>query len=667
MMVLSSHTGNRPHHNIPLSFVLLGVLLVVTTTTTTTTTTSSNFSVVEAFQSTVFPSLPSSSYACHARQYNNNYNYNCNNKCGRIRRKQQQKEQQNLFSLPTRISTTTSNQRSQSQLFALVYGTDGKAVKDENQFGYSKIDDDIGGDDNDDIDIDDHSFLLESLRNYDSNNIFWTKIACAFAPPPHDRLAPGLVKEATLMKVGKSNFDIAVAVPVNGGQQLVQILVTVGFPQAIDIEGMINPEDKLSALIQQVHVLEGHAKDRLASSQKQQQVGFNNEHYYERIVIEKNWLERLQKEPTETETETDNNDDNDDNDGTESKSQSQSQVYPDWWTKIELPKSSLELVDECKSLKSLVNEDEFEDELRALFVQNYNDDDHTIDNILVLRAAVSSIGSSGMYLQARVFIKNENENNNEVILAAAVPFESNTALRKEFHTIDDVREGVLTLVESVAPMPKPALPPLSLSSGSTTIVDSTTADTTSTTETTFTPFNEQVMKSVNTAAAANTTATVKLVEDDDKTDNSTIPIQTSSSDEEDDDERPQGLAAIATDTIAKNITATVATTKAEGDVEEDKEAVTSTTLESADTIAKNITATVATTKAEGDVEEDKEEVTSTTLESSSSASPVNDTDNAQSRQQPKSPEEEAKLAAKYGAIEDLGERAYTILRDLNMV
>ena len=58
---------------------------------------------------------------------------------------------------------------------------------------------------------------------------------------------------------------------------------------------------------------------------------------------------------------------------------------------------------------------------------------------------------------------------------------------------------------------------------------------------------------------------------------------------------------------------------------------------------------------------------------SSSSSSVNDTDtntdtdNALRRQQPKSSEEEAKLAAKYGAIEDLGERAYTILCDLNMV
>ncbi|OEU20264.1 hypothetical protein FRACYDRAFT_236337 [Fragilariopsis cylindrus CCMP1102] len=554
---------------------MLGVVFLMVVTTTTK---SSNLSVVEAFQSTTVSSFrPLAS--CHDRQCN--YNYNYNNKRGRIRRRKH-------------------------QLFALVYGTDGKVVKDENQFGYNKI---SGGD------IDEHSFLLESLRNYDSNNLFWTKIACAFAPPPHNRLTSDLVKEATLMKVGNTNFDIAIAVPTNnnngsgGGDQLVQILVTVGFPQAIDLENIINPQDKLSALIQQVHVLDGHATDRLASIQKQQQVGFNDEYYYERIVIEKNWLERLQKEPTIPDKST----------------ESQSQVYyPDWWTTIELPESSLELVNECKSLKSLINEDEFEDELRALFVQNYdhvhNDDDNSssIKNMLVLRAAVSSIGSSGMYLQARVVVITKNENNNdlsnEVILAAAVPFESNPVLRKEFHTVDDVREGVLTLVESVAPMPKPTLPPLSslLSSGGSMTTTTTVDTTTATTETTFTPFNEQVMKS----------------EDDDNDD--------------DDDEPPQGSAAIATDTIAiKNITATVATTKAEGDdVEEDKEAVTSTTVESSSSL-------------------------------SSPSSSVNDTDtntdNALRRQQPKSSEEEAKLAAKYGAIEDLGERAYTILCDLNMV
>jgi endonuclease/exonuclease/phosphatase family metal-dependent hydrolase len=37
------------------------------------------------------------------------------------------------------------------------------------------------------------------------------------------------------------------------------------------------------------------------------------------------------------------------------------------------------------------------------------------------------------------------------------------------------------------------------------------------------------------------------------------------------------------------------------------------------------------------------------------------------RQQPKSPEEEARLAARYAAIDDLGERAYQILVDLKMV
>ena len=37
------------------------------------------------------------------------------------------------------------------------------------------------------------------------------------------------------------------------------------------------------------------------------------------------------------------------------------------------------------------------------------------------------------------------------------------------------------------------------------------------------------------------------------------------------------------------------------------------------------------------------------------------------RRQPKSPEEEARLAAKYAAIPNLGERAYTILQDLGMI
>lgn len=37
------------------------------------------------------------------------------------------------------------------------------------------------------------------------------------------------------------------------------------------------------------------------------------------------------------------------------------------------------------------------------------------------------------------------------------------------------------------------------------------------------------------------------------------------------------------------------------------------------------------------------------------------------RQQPKPPEEEARLAARYGAIRDIGERAFAILCDLEMI
>jgi len=39
----------------------------------------------------------------------------------------------------------------------------------------------------------------------------------------------------------------------------------------------------------------------------------------------------------------------------------------------------------------------------------------------------------------------------------------------------------------------------------------------------------------------------------------------------------------------------------------------------------------------------------------------------EARRQPKSPEEEARLAKKYAAIEDIGERAYTVLKDLYMI
>jgi hypothetical protein len=58
---------------------------------------------------------------------------------------------------------------------------------------------------------------------------------------------------------------------------------------------------------------------------------------------------------------------------------------------------------------------------------------------------------------------------------------------------------------------------------------------------------------------------------------------------------------------------------------------------------------------------------STAFDGGQQGLPYQDRKFVEARRQPKSPKEEAALAARYGAIEDVGERAYRILLDLGMI
>lgn len=446
-----------------------------------------------------------------------------------------------------------------SALPALVYGADGKVVGDD---VFDNPDETAkamqASQDND-------ASLLESLKTSVGDPIVWSKIACAFAPPPHNKLTPETVRDAVPVGLSTGAIDIAVAVPasVEGGaanaaaNQLVRVLVRVGFLQAWVVDGNSstnnNNSETVTALVEQVKILEAHAEDllsqRISSGPSKDDPG-----YYENLVIEQRRLERLQEEPSFSEKED----------------------LPDWWISITPPFSSLELVDEAKLLKGLLNEDEFEDDLRALFVRESGNSESK-DNSLVLRAAVASIGSSGLFLKARVATVQNNESENdeaEIVATATIPY-GNPPM--ETKTVGELRDGVLTLVESVVPMPMPVRP------------QATAVSKEESGDETITPFNEQVMEMVN-----------KL---DEKT------------------------ATISDGVVEKNAE------KESSETEED------------------------------DV--DLEEVKTITPEKSSMVSEISP--GASRTQQPRPPDEEAKLAAKYAAIENLGERAFAILRDLGMV
>jgi hypothetical protein len=499
-----------------------------------------------------------------------------------------------------------------SALHARVYCPDGSVVGDDvfdnPDNGAKPVDED----------------LLESLKASVGDPSVWNMIACAFAPPPHNTLTPEVVRDAVPVGFSDSSIDIAVAVPASmemgaanaSANQLVRVLVKVGFPQAWAIPQDSTNDETIFALVGQIRILEGFARDRL--SQRRTSSSGASPHdpgYYEKMVIEQRWQERLEEEPPVSGSD-----------------------LPEWWTAIAPPFASLELMDEAKLLKKLLNEDEFEDDLRAVFVEH--SESSKISHPLVLRVAVASIGSSGLFLRARLAAatvepvaaaaasSSEDGNDDseaEIVAITAVPY-SNPP--RETKTAGELREGVLLLIESVDPMPMPVRPQ------ATAVSEESEADT-------ITPFNEQVME-MFTELENETSTTLDGDTKDDK--ETTVTAKG----EVDDVATPEAdnSSSQAEDTL-------------DGDTKDDEKETTGT--------------------AKGEVEDDvvtpeaddsssQTEDTETSEESTSEKSSTSEKAlGALSKQQPRPPDEEAKLAAKYAAIEDLGERAFAILRDLGMV
>ena len=363
-------------------------------------------------------------------------------------------------------------------------------------------------------------FFVEAVRNRfaDGTNAVWTNIArAAYYTSTAGSGRPVLIAEskvhsANLLHINKASFDIALAVPANydsqsdgpaEDDQLVQLLVTVPFPQMFLWEEQ-NTEntDVLETLIHQVRILDGHATDKLASIAAKHSAAAEttanadtntntNRYYYEQKVIEQRKLEQLQ------------HDEDEDNNAKFSK--------PNWWQPIAVPTCSYEFVQDCQSLQTLVNEEEFEDEVRALFVQHTTtlEDSARSSSSLVLRAAVASIGTSGIFLKGRILKMNTNNDAaTERVLGVAVPYlpitEENTAV-PPYTTIENIREGVIALIESVIPLAKPILPPRTTPTKA-TVNDEEEDTTVDTGSSSFLPYNERVKMQTEAAAAAETNA-----------------------------------------------------------------------------------------------------------------------------------------------------------------
>jgi len=218
---------------------------------------------------------------------------------------------------------------SSSKLFYVVFGGDQDSV-DDNGRQIEQENNNYHGNSNsyafaNHEDQDERSLWLESLQNLESSTVYsisssssngeinhdncynndscgldsysmWARIACAFAPAPHDHLHPRMVQEAVLVQVNESALDIAVAVPAAPGcgygggedQQLVQILITVEFPDGASFHEStftLQAEDRLSAVIHQVRLMERNANDRLLHEQVNTEVleGASDPNYYDNI------------------------------------------------------------------------------------------------------------------------------------------------------------------------------------------------------------------------------------------------------------------------------------------------------------------------------------------------------------------------------------------------
>ncbi|KAG7365385.1 hypothetical protein IV203_038588 [Nitzschia inconspicua] len=405
------------------------------------------------------------------------------------------------MSHPDRHSLSLTHSYDTSALLATLYGKDGKIVRDDEQEQKQQVTTDIF----DDVTS---SMIRESVQSdLGDVNALLTRLACGFAPSPHDHLLPRQVVSATLKQVTPKQLSIAVAVPAGNrggsdetdtyaGDQLVQILVPVVFQKAVKSDGEVQI---VKSVIKQIQQLDQIATDRLIQREKQKEEDSAKQRGAGLVEQE------LQRDLTEEPLAVD---------------------WPSWWT---VPQLKIMLAEECKTLKSLLNEAELSNELVALCKL------HSSVKKPIRQAKVAAVGTSGIFLRATLLDDNEND---ITIVNVPIPFPGG-----EMTTSDDLRESVLTLIE-----------------------------------------------------------TVELLQEE---------------------------------------------TPAEEPIESPSDV-----SETIEIRAEEEEATEAARKMEEETRQKE---------------PTQEEIVAEARKQPKSPEEEARLAAKYAAIADVGERAFTILKDLGMI
>jgi hypothetical protein len=272
---------------------------------------------------------------------------------------------------------------------ATVYGPDGKIMAEEEQLLKNPLD---------------LTTCDSVMAQLDHSTVLLSRLACAFAPPPHDHLLPDQVVSVSLERIGSNHIDLAIAVPTGkvcsgtsdfSGDQLAQILIPVMLPETV-----ISQDQKVSVslVVRQMQQLEVIALERLSRRE--------NEIFIERTQYTGPGTKQIEQQLTDAPEATD---------------------WPEWWT-FSQAKFTVQ-----EEYKSLLNEVEFANSLIALCQRNYQQEP-------ILQAKVVSIGPAGVFLRARV----GKETNGAGIVDIPIPFPSG-----ESATTEELRENVITLIESI--------------------------------------------------------------------------------------------------------------------------------------------------------------------------------------------------------------------------
>lgn len=454
------------------------------------------------------------------------------------------------------ISSSPST-NSASALSAVVYGTDGKILD-------VLDDDDDKTNDGEPTIIPDRRFDSLLAQKFDSkaqlSNLLKV-VACAFTEPPHNTILPKDVVVATLVEMTATQIDIALGVKTvdesSGGggaslakqQYLVQLLIRVPLSSPCPL---LDEESDLGTAVDCVAKsllqLEPYALARLEKRER----GKHQEATDEDGNDDDDWPPPFIQAALEIPKETSSSDTLDSVVKTkyfEGDAIPDSRYrYPDWW----IFPSPLEktIGNECNSMKSLLNEDDFATDRIQLSKQRR---DTSGDDDVIQKAYVAIIGPGGLILRTQQMKNEESLNLHEKLVP--VRFLRGAVARSP----DSLRDLVLELVESLDEY--------------------------------IEEVQEQELR---------------------------VPVDASMSEQE----------PIST-TSAHATTATV----------------NETLSPPHQTVVSSPSAAISTKPRSADLSEDI----------------------IQARRQPKSQSEESKLAARYASIDDIGDRAFAILKDLGMI